>query len=431
MDPLFEIELEPAERRSRKRAVSLYHQLKEAIRDGRLAAGARLPASRHSAAIFGVSRNTVADVYDRLSNEGLVVAHRGSGTFVAERITATRKKSAARYAYPLNPFWLQEDVSTAMGFWRDPSYSAPSPAAPIDFRPALIDPRLFPFDIYRRVSAGQLRGLEKRPASFKSPQGNQGNFYLREAITNHIALTRAVVFSALMMIVVGALGAVENLIERSALGESAGAALEFGVPLAIGVLFQRLHRWIEARVDQILFREEHKSRAALRDFVRDAGFVENADVLVGRMVAIFAKHAGGRGAALYELRGNGMECSAQDGNDHWPDVIDVDDPGLVRLRATLGPVDLHEAESALGREGLALPLALRGRIFGVLVCGPRAAGRYAQAEAQELGQAAHDVGASLFALRGRANEVLIEKLAQGQVQVDRAVVEARKLAGMM
>jgi hypothetical protein len=246
-----------------------------------------------------------------------------------------------------------------------------------------------------------------------------------------IVVNRAVVFSALMMIVVGALGAVENLIERSALGESAGAALEFGVPLAIGVLFQRLHRWIEARVEQILFREEHKSRAALRDFVRDAGFVENADVLVGRMVAIFAKHAGGRGAALYELRGNGMECSAQDGNDRWPDVIDVDDPGLVRLRATLGPVDLHEVESALGREGLALPLALRGRIFGVLVCGPRAAGRYAQAEAAELGQAAHDVGASLFALRARANEVLIEKLAQGQVQVDRAVVEARKLAGMM
>jgi len=196
MDPLFEIELEPAERRSRQRAISLYRQLRDAIKDGRLAAGARLPASRHSAAIFGVSRNTVADVYDRLSNEGLVVAHRGSGTFVAARIPAARKKSRLRHAYALNPFWLQEDVSTAMGFWRDPPNAVASAAAPIDFRPALIDPRLFPFDIYRRVSAGQLRGLEKRPASFKSAQGNQGNFHLREAITNHIALTRAVVCRA-------------------------------------------------------------------------------------------------------------------------------------------------------------------------------------------------------------------------------------------
>jgi GntR family transcriptional regulator/MocR family aminotransferase len=88
---------------------------------------------------------------------------------------------------------LQEEVSTAMGFWQDQTYAVASAAVPIDFRPALIDPRLFPFDIYRRVSAGQLRGLEKKPASFKSPQGNQGNFHLREAITTHIALTRAVV----------------------------------------------------------------------------------------------------------------------------------------------------------------------------------------------------------------------------------------------
>jgi hypothetical protein len=125
-----------------------------------------------------------------------------------------------------------------------------------------------------------------------------------------------------------------------------------------------------------------------------------------------------------------MECLAQEGLATWPGLIDPDDPALVRLRATLTPLDLHESESAFGSNGLALPLALRGRIFGVLVCGPRPAGRYAQAETSELGQAAHDVGASLFALRARANEVLIERLAQGQLHADRAVSEARRLAGI-
>jgi GntR family transcriptional regulator/MocR family aminotransferase len=48
-------------------------------------------------------------------------------------------------------------------------------------------------DVFRRVSTKQLRGLERKPASFKSPQGNQGNYHLRDAITRHIALTRAVV----------------------------------------------------------------------------------------------------------------------------------------------------------------------------------------------------------------------------------------------
>ena len=64
----------------------------------------------------------------------------------------------------------------------------------IDFRPALIDPRLFPLDVFRRVSAQQLRalGTQARRAT-SSPQGNQGNYHLRAAITRHIALTRAVV----------------------------------------------------------------------------------------------------------------------------------------------------------------------------------------------------------------------------------------------
>ena len=51
---------------------------------------------------------------------------------------------------------------------------------------------LFPFDALRRVSSQQLRLLERKSARNKSPQGNQGNYHLRKAITNHIAVTRAV-----------------------------------------------------------------------------------------------------------------------------------------------------------------------------------------------------------------------------------------------
>jgi GntR family transcriptional regulator / MocR family aminotransferase len=193
MDPLFEIELEPPAPGSRDRARSLYRQLKEAIQNGRLASGTQLPASRRSADFFGLSRNTVAEVYEWLCNEGLVFVRQGSGTYVADLPPEVVAEPSSASAYRLNAFWLQQDVTAAMGFWRDDPLAVPRAAAPIDFRPALIDPRLFPFDVYRRVSAKQLRGLEKKPASFKSPQGNQGNFHLREAITNHIALTRALV----------------------------------------------------------------------------------------------------------------------------------------------------------------------------------------------------------------------------------------------
>ena len=215
MDPLFEIDLDPVAKGARDASQSLYRQLKAAILDGRLAPGAQLPPTRKSAAYFGTSRNTAVEVYEKLLNEGYVVSRHGSGTYVTDKLPSAGPpvgaKGASVPAHRLNPFWLHPEVTAGMGFWREehaqpvterrPSSQRGNPqrgrpSGQVDFRPALIDSRLFPFETFRRVSAQQLRGLEKRPASFKSPQGNQGNYRLRAAITQHIAVTRAVVCGA-------------------------------------------------------------------------------------------------------------------------------------------------------------------------------------------------------------------------------------------
>ena len=144
-----------------------------------------------------MSRNTVVEVYERLLNEGYLVTRRGSGTYVTTGPLAPAPLSAKPPAgpppYRLNGFWLRADVTAAMGFWQDRPVPTSALGTPIDFRPALVDQRLFPFEIFRRVSAQQLRRLERKPASLKSPQGNQGHYPLRDAIVRHIALTRAVV----------------------------------------------------------------------------------------------------------------------------------------------------------------------------------------------------------------------------------------------
>ena len=57
--------------------------LRDAIRSGRLAEGARLPSSRTLAAELGIARNTVAEVYTQLTAEGWLTARGGSGTTVA------------------------------------------------------------------------------------------------------------------------------------------------------------------------------------------------------------------------------------------------------------------------------------------------------------------------------------------------------------
>jgi GntR family transcriptional regulator / MocR family aminotransferase len=198
-NPLFEVQLNLAAKGSRESAKTLCRELRAAIVDGRLLPGARLPSARRSEAFFGVSRNTVAEVYEKLANDGFVLTRIGSGTFVAERSpTSTSQMGPAEETMPdrrLNSFWTDPSMSAAIGFWRDePKHgSRTRHSRPVDFRPALVDPHLFPFDVFRRVSAKQLRELERKPATYKSPQGNQGNFYLRDAIAKHIALTRAVV----------------------------------------------------------------------------------------------------------------------------------------------------------------------------------------------------------------------------------------------
>jgi GntR family transcriptional regulator/MocR family aminotransferase len=117
----------------------------------------------------------------------------------------SQKESMARHrcaesptsgVQPLNEFWLRADVTAAMGFWQDSRESPPARKGLVDFRPAMVDSRLFPLDVFRRVSAKQLRGLERKPASYKSPQGNQGHYHLRKAIIKHIAITRAVACQA-------------------------------------------------------------------------------------------------------------------------------------------------------------------------------------------------------------------------------------------
>src|SRR5437764_232059 len=121
MDPLFEIELDMAARGSRESSRTLYGQLKAAILDGRLTAGAKLPPTRKSEGFFGVSRNTTIEIYERLSNEGYVVTRHGSGTYVADRVPSSKSRASPNGGvspdYRLNEFWLRPEVTAAMSFW--------------------------------------------------------------------------------------------------------------------------------------------------------------------------------------------------------------------------------------------------------------------------------------------------------------------------
>ena len=76
-----DLHLEPDARAGRR--AGLERALRDALREGRLAPGTRLPATRRLAAELGVSRGTAKAAYDQLVAEGYLTARQGSGTEVA------------------------------------------------------------------------------------------------------------------------------------------------------------------------------------------------------------------------------------------------------------------------------------------------------------------------------------------------------------
>ena len=59
-------------------------QLRDALADGRLATGERLPSTRMLAGLLGVSRTVVTGAYAQLFAEGWLEGRHGSGTYVAD-----------------------------------------------------------------------------------------------------------------------------------------------------------------------------------------------------------------------------------------------------------------------------------------------------------------------------------------------------------
>ncbi|WP_027344780.1 MocR-like pyridoxine biosynthesis transcription factor PdxR [Hamadaea tsunoensis] len=161
-------------------ATRIYRELLDAIVDGRLRAGERLPPTRELGARLEVSRNTVAAAYERLTAEGFLVARVGSGTFVSDQPLRTRPRSAASGGVtPRRLFSALLEKTTTLG----------APALAYDFRVGVPDGRLFPIETWRRLLAHELQASAVRDAAYRDPAGHPA---LRAAIARAAGLSRSV-----------------------------------------------------------------------------------------------------------------------------------------------------------------------------------------------------------------------------------------------
>lgn len=172
----------------RDAGVSLQDQIvqffRNAIADGRLSGGQRVPSSRQLATECGVSRTTAVEVQQRLVAEGYFVTRPGAGVFVAdpppEQFALTAKGAAPLAAQP--PDLARIDMR---------NYLLPlAPGMPA------ID--AFPWPTWARLTNQICRERPLNAVGYGDPQGELS---LRQTIAEYLGTSRGIICNASQIVV--------------------------------------------------------------------------------------------------------------------------------------------------------------------------------------------------------------------------------------
>ncbi|MFT3712427.1 MAG: PLP-dependent aminotransferase family protein [Archangium sp.] len=162
----------------------LARSLIDAIRSGRLAAGALLPGTRPFAEQLKLHRNTVVAAFDELREQGWLETSRASHTRVTRTLPTSEVhvhlEHATRKATPgflLRPFHNSARSFEAVG------------REVLDFTGGLPDARLFPSALLARAYRRALKLGSGRALAFGSPAGS---LKLREQLARSLASRRGV-----------------------------------------------------------------------------------------------------------------------------------------------------------------------------------------------------------------------------------------------
>ena len=189
-------------------ASQLYQSLRDAILEGQLPKGFRLPSTRGLAADLSVSRTTVINAFDQLTAEGYLSSSVGKGTFVSGqlpeehqlirfRTPSTRKSSqknnhlksqtiATRPQRKSHPLTLSE-YGTRLNDNRVEFVDSCEPIIP--FLPGVPALDEFPIDVWSRISRRRWKTVQSNALSYGSALGYAP---LRNAIAEYVRAFRGV-----------------------------------------------------------------------------------------------------------------------------------------------------------------------------------------------------------------------------------------------
>ncbi len=166
----------------------LYHEVRRYILSGQLPPGSQLPATRILSGELGLSRSTVVEAIAQLKAEGYVSGQTGRGTFVSDMLpelmlTVSNEDKIRKEAPQTRSFQLSNRGRLLS------KYRYREDFRPIPFRPGLPDMAAFPMEIWRKLWQ---RHLKNPPTDYLGYYDPAGYFPLREAIADHVRLSRGV-----------------------------------------------------------------------------------------------------------------------------------------------------------------------------------------------------------------------------------------------
>ncbi|HYZ34519.1 MAG TPA: PLP-dependent aminotransferase family protein [Crenalkalicoccus sp.] len=152
-------------------AAQIHRAIRDAIVDGRIAPGARLPSWRDLAAQLGVARGTVQAAYQRLVDEQYAVGLGAAGTRVADRPPSSSMSGWSPDAAPLPE--LFHNFGTA----------------PLPFQLGVPSQDAFPFVLWSRLLTREARRAAAAPVGYLDPRGDPE---LRKEIAAYLAIARGI-----------------------------------------------------------------------------------------------------------------------------------------------------------------------------------------------------------------------------------------------
>jgi GntR family transcriptional regulator/MocR family aminotransferase len=189
--------------------------LREAIRDGRLRAGERLPSSRELARDLGVSRGMVQDCYGQLLAEGYLTSRTGSATRVAGisgQQAGDQPAASPAVVSPVAP---------------SPGRHLPEPPLIADFQPGVPDLSSFP----RTDWAWAVKQACTQAASADLGYGDpHGSVVLREVLAGYLRRVRAAAADPALMIISTGFAQGINLVLRALARQGSMTCVAFEDP---------------------------------------------------------------------------------------------------------------------------------------------------------------------------------------------------------